>query len=389
MGYTENVKQKLSAVNSTSTPLNTGTTFTGTGELNSFEDVMVTIATDQDGTLYMEFSPDGTNWDSSLIFYYNTARINPPHILVKGYRYYRTRFTNTSASNQTYLRLDTFFGAFNKLTAPINGTLAENYDAIVTRPNDYIHEVTMGKRQGRTAWQKFGYNSDVDAASPEIIASFGGAFNPTTAVLTSAQTFTITYDGTGGGSTDGAGTTGATQLLFYYIDSNYKAATGIHTLETDGSDVTSFTGFGINRVVVYANGGLGWNANDITITGTTSGTIQALIPSLDSVTQQCLFHTQINHNFLLKGIYVNVLKLTKGGNASRVIIKIYSWSRVTNTRYEVFKKTFDTDSINILEFNFQVPLVFGGREVIYMEATTDVDNTSVAGRFIGIEERIS
>lgn len=46
---------------------------------------MVTTATDQNGTIYVEFSPDGgDNIDSTLSFAYDTARINVPHILTVG-----------------------------------------------------------------------------------------------------------------------------------------------------------------------------------------------------------------------------------------------------------------------------------------------------------------
>lgn len=43
-------------VNSTITPLAGSGTFTGTGELNNFPDVMISCQTDVEGTLYFEFS---------------------------------------------------------------------------------------------------------------------------------------------------------------------------------------------------------------------------------------------------------------------------------------------------------------------------------------------
>ena len=389
MGYSENVKQKLSTVNSSTAPLNAGATFTGTGELNKFEDVLIVISTDQVGTLYFEFSQDGTNWDTSLTAKYDPNRINPPHVFVKGYRYYRTRFTNTSASNQTYFRLQTAFGSFNKLTSPINGTLAENFDAAIVRPTDYYSEVAMGKRQGRTVWNKFGFNLDVDV-STEIIASWGGTFDPTTDIMSTAQTFTIAYDTVTGGG-DGSGTTGATQLLIYYIDENYESQIAIHTLSNTGSDVTSFTGLGINRAIVYANGGLGWNRNDITITATTDTTTQAQIPAEESVTQQCIFHTQINHNFLADYMRFKILKPSGGGGGNGFLIG-YSWSRVTNTRYEIFREPYFTSTTSdaIIELTPSQKFVIGGREVLYFVLQDDAgNNTYVSGRFSGVEERVS
>jgi len=373
-----------SSGNSSTTPIDDGNTFTGTAELNSSPDLLVTVATDQNGTLYIDFSVDGTNFDSTLTYAYDTSRINVPHVLVKGSRYVRIRFENDSGSNQTYFRLATYYGAFNKLTSSINSTLAETFDAIAVRPTDYRSEVAMGKRQGRAEVNKFGYNLDVDNGTEEIIASFGGAFDPTTDIIQDAQSFTIAYNN----ATDGEGQTGATSLLVTYIDANYLTQDAIHTLGATGSDETSFTGLGINRAVVLSSGTAATNNNDIDFTATTDGTTQAKIPAGNSVTQQLLFHTQINHTALLEWLYINIVKISSG-NVPVVTIKGYSWSRVTSTVYEIFRETLDTEVENTLQVSPPLPFVLGGREVIYFTADTSINNTSVSGRFSGIEERVS
>ena len=59
MSYTpETPESILSVVNSTSTPLASGATFTGTAELNVYPDVMITVKSDTNGTIYTDFSPD-------------------------------------------------------------------------------------------------------------------------------------------------------------------------------------------------------------------------------------------------------------------------------------------------------------------------------------------
>ena len=68
-------------------------------------------------------------------------------------------------------------------------------------------------------------------------------------------------------------------------------------LGSSGSDVTSFTGLGINRAVCVSFGTAAFNGADITITATTDATTQAQIPVGLNVTQQCIYHTQIGHNF--------------------------------------------------------------------------------------------
>lgn len=374
-------RTEISVNNSTTTALASGATYTGQGELNDAESVMVSLKTDQNGTLYMEFSPDGTNWDSSLSFQYDTTRINPPHILIKGARYYRTRFTNTSDTDQTYFRLQTEFGSHQKLTAPINGTLAENYDALVTRSTDYRYEVAMGKRQGRTTWNQFGYNADIDAAASETIWAAGGTFN----VMTTADTLSVVSSSTN----DTNGGTGANTIIIVGIDENYLSQTEVVTMNGTTPVTTSNQWLGINRVYVYVSGSLDANDGNITISdsGATFGT-QAYISSGESVTQQCIFHTQINHTFLADWLVMNALKVSGGGGSPRITIKGWSYSRFTDTKYEVFRFNIDTSVENTVELKPSQPFTITGREVFYLEASTDTNNTSISCRFSGIEERV-
>lgn len=53
-----------STSNSTTLPLASSATFTGTGEANFLPDVFVVCQTDQDSTLFFDFSIDGVNWST-------------------------------------------------------------------------------------------------------------------------------------------------------------------------------------------------------------------------------------------------------------------------------------------------------------------------------------
>jgi hypothetical protein len=374
------LKAETSVVNSSITPLTSGSTFTGTAELNDISDVLVYVTTDQNGVLYCEFSSDGTNWDTSLSFQYDTARINPPHILVKGPRYFRVRFENNSGSNQTFLRLKTYYGYFNKLTAPINGTLAENYDATVVRPTDYKYEVAMGKRQGRTTWNKFGFNADVDTGGQEIVGSFGGTFN----IMTTADTLDVVSSS----ANDTSAGTGAQSVLISGIDANFSTITEIVTLNGTTPVTTTNSFLGVNRAVVLASGSGGVNAGTITIDDT-SGTVgtQAELPIGSSVTQQAIFHTQISHIFLADWLFINIRRIS-GGGTPRCTVRGFSYSRVTDTTYEIFTYRIDTGRENTVELRPSQPFVIGGREVFYFTCETNVNNTTVSIRFSGIEERV-
>ncbi len=234
-------------------------------------------------------------------------------------------------------------------------------------------------------WHKFGFNDDVDSATPEILASFGGAFDPVTDVITSDQTISISYTP----ASDGSTSTGTRSILFTLVrevDGVLSEVSEVHVLGSSGSDTTSFTARGINRAVVLSNGGLGRNGADIDFE--IGGVIQGQIPAGTGVTQQVIFHTRQNYTFEITGFEINCLKLSGGGTPVVTII-LYSWSRVTETRYEVFKQRVDTGISNELSINFgdETPLRVGGREVFYMEVSTDSNNTAITGRVYGREKR--
>lgn len=336
--------------NTTTTPLAADATFTGDWETNSFSEVMVSCKTDGASTLYFDFSNDMTNVDTFPVQGFAVAaNIHEFHIAVKGPRYFRLRLVNGSDA-QTFLRLYTYFGTFRAANTPLNQGIGLDSDAAGTRPTDFQDEVRRGLRSGVTGWTKFGYRNSISNDTESCIWAATPAL-PT--FLLTASTFTIAYDGTSGGSTDGAGTNGATQMYIYYIDAAGLPAIGAHTLGTDGSDVTTFSGLGINRAVVSASGSDNFNASDITITATTGGSVQAIIPAEGSVTQQAIFFTGANHTGIAPWLHIEVISSNK---AKTVEVKGYVFNRQFETRYEVYRGSIDT-SVN-LEKDVPDPIKF-------------------------------
>lgn len=119
--------------NTSSIALNSSMGYTGTGvDVSAYPSITVAAKTDQNGILYIEFSPDNSNWDSSLS-YVVTANINEVHRLSVTRQYFRVRFTNTSASNQSYFRLQSLLGSQPPLTSTLNSTIQSDADALITR----------------------------------------------------------------------------------------------------------------------------------------------------------------------------------------------------------------------------------------------------------------
>lgn len=102
----------ISTVNSTTSNLGISATFTGTGEQNFFPHVMVSVYADVAGTLYFEYSIDGTNWYRDHPAGHNvSAGVNKTHVEVKGPRYFRCVYTNGGTGQATF-RLKTYYGSF-------------------------------------------------------------------------------------------------------------------------------------------------------------------------------------------------------------------------------------------------------------------------------------
>lgn len=365
---------RLSNINSTSAPLGSSETFTGEWEsVDSYDSISVACKADQDCNLYIDFTSnkdDGIT-ESTLEFDIE-ASVNKVHRLTVTRPYFRVRLVNGTSAMST-LSLSSIKGSHSQLSAPLNLSLSLDSDATAVRPNSFEDEVVIGRRSGVSSFTKFGYREGLTATNgEETIWATSGNFTP----LTSASTFTIAYNNT----TDGLGTTGALTLYIQYIDSNGLAAVANHTLGSTGSDTTSFSGLGINRIAVSSSGSEQTNTNAITITATTGGTTQAYIPALNGVTQQAVYFVGSASRAIVRYLWINCNKLS-GGGSPRVLIKGYVYNRNIATRFEIFRVTIDTNSINIVEINEPVGFSLSPSDVIYFIADTDTNNTIVNIRF--------
>lgn len=374
----------VSAGNSSTAALTAGATFTGSWEdVSAFASVIVAAKTDQDGTFTVQFSPDGVNADSTLTRYYRTAQIEAPHRFTVTRRYCRVTFENTSASDQTELRLQTLYTEGTALNAPSDSTLAQDFDALPTRPTNHNDEVALGRRQGATLWNKFGFNLDVDvASSPEVVASFGGAFSP----LTTASTLSIvsTDAADQGGGTPG---TGLQQVVIRGVDANREAQVEVIALDGTTPVVTTTTWLGINRIEPFLCGSGQTNAGDITATAVTGGAIQAQMPAGGTVTEQNIFFVQAGHTALFKWLRASVARFG-GGTEPVVTLKGWVYSPVANAKILVLQEDIDASiEAHLALAPEECPFPIVGPAVFWLEATTTRDDTRVNARFSLVEHR--
>lgn len=368
----------VSTLNSTSTLLTASSVFTGTGEdVSMYNSVVVAVKTDQDGTFSVQFSNDNTNWDSTLTRYYRTNQIEAPHRFTITRKYCRVVFTNTSASDQTYIRLQTTFGDKSELNAPSDSSLSQDFDATVVRPSDFKYETALGLRQGYTLWNKFGHNLDIDIGT-ESIWSTGGLFVPIVTARTLSVVSTSTADDDGG--------TGANSIIIYGVDANWEAQTVVVTMDGTTPVVTTETWMGINRMAIYLSGSGGVNAGNITATATTEATVQAEIPVGLGTSQHGLFFVQAGHQALMDWLYITLVK-NSGGTQPELTVKCWVTSAVSGSKYEVFRDYIQGAFENHTEIRPSQPFVVGEKSIVDFQATTDQNNTEVSVRFSLIEAR--
>lgn len=122
--------------------ISAGGAFTGEStNVSSYGSVTSALFTDVSGLLKMQFSPDGTNWDSSLSFAVASG-VNEVHRLSVTRKYFRSVFINTSNQSPTFFRLQSLAGSQPILTSTLNSSIQTDADAIISRG------VLMGQTDG-------------------------------------------------------------------------------------------------------------------------------------------------------------------------------------------------------------------------------------------------
>lgn len=372
----------VSRTNSTSDPLDAGLSFTGEWDnVSAFNSVVISVATDQDGTYSIQFSTDGINIDSTLTRYYRTNQIDPPHRFTITRSYARVVFNNTSSSNQTFLRLQTTYGEKSDLNIPLDSTMSQDFDAISVRATDMTTEIALGRRQGAQTWNKFGYNEDIDTANAEVIAEFGGGFDQR---LGNAEVLDISSDNA---ADDSAGT-GVRQLVIFGVGGTSASDRNdiVDVIAMDGTNtVTSNLLFwGVNRMTIFQSGSSDSNVGTITADASVSGNTMATMPAGQGTTQQMIFYVPEGHQFLATWLYLEVVKQS-GGGSPIVNFRGYVYSEVVGSQFEIFRDSIDLSNgeDSVIQLNPGEPFVIGESSILWFEAETTSNNTSVRGRFSG------
>ena len=126
-------KPLVDDLNSTTTPLTDGSTFTGEWVERTTKELIVAIASDQSCSFNIQFSSNASDIEFNGTYTYDPSGINIPRRLVISRKFYRVVITNDSGSDMTYLRSQTSIGSFAPLASKLNAPLNVDQDAEVVR----------------------------------------------------------------------------------------------------------------------------------------------------------------------------------------------------------------------------------------------------------------
>lgn len=276
------VAGEKSTLNSTTSTLGIGATFTGTAEQNDYGYVFASVYSDVAGTLHLDFSTDEstpTNWDSSFSFDV-AAGSNEVQPMLKGGRWFRARFVN-GGIGQTAFRMGVYFlDQIGFVSSPMNSITSLDSAAVRTSSPMPWLQYARGLFGGVTGIKKFGRNSAVGTSFVPV--TMGGVYQ--TPQAASATTVRIKA---GGDANDTAAGTGAREVTVEGLDETFAfVSEAIATAGASASSATTATFTRIFRVYVsgsgtYATASAGSHSGDIVIENGAGGTDWATIDATD------------------------------------------------------------------------------------------------------------
>jgi hypothetical protein len=189
---------------------------------------------------------------------------------------------------------------------------------------DFFFEVSQGNVAGYSSTIISASNPDIDTTE-EDIWNVGGNLT----YLTSADTFRIAA---GGNAADAAAGTGAREVVFVFLDSDYNEVTEvIATAGASASSATSSTGLRFLRAYVSDVGSNGSNVGAITIEAVTAGTTHGLIQAGKGISKSGHYTIPAGKTGYVIGENFSCVKASGGPGSGAAGVQIFGWIRYYDT----------------------------------------------------------
>lgn len=279
---------KISTDNSSSSALGSSGTFTGTYEdTTGYTSLTLTFKRvgNVDCTVYVDFSPDGTNADFTKAYTVATTdTFFQTRQLQVSRKWMRIRVVNgTTAMTEMRLQAKLTRDSFPLISTPNQTVLADADVTLFRQANDAILDLSRSLFAGKRVVQKFGANTDI-GTSYEYITSGGGTTYG--GFLTSAIALRIRA----GDAADDASGAGAREVIISGLDGSFnEQSSTITTAGTSNSSNTTETYIRLNSAYVSSTGTYGGTNTADIIIETTGGTEVLRIPAGYSQSQHAMY----------------------------------------------------------------------------------------------------
>jgi hypothetical protein len=306
---TESALISADGINSTSTVLANGATFTGQSEdVSEYASISIFLYTDQDSSadgFRMELSTDGTNWDRA-----KTATVvggvSHAHNLAMVSRYFRVVYTNGSVT-QTEMRLQVIYHRHRTrdITSGTKQVLSDSDDVTLVRGvNDPYLDISRGLSSDKFSVHIFGEHATVPNGSFEDIWNYGG----TDGTYNWPATDETLRVAAGGNINDTSAGTGARTIQIQYLDANGDEQQDQLTLDgVNASTATSSTARRFLKAWVDTAGAIkSNNTGEIVIENSSTGQVVGSISAGVGESELSMYTVPLGYTAYLTRIEVSV-----------------------------------------------------------------------------------
>lgn len=224
-------------------------TYTSDAMLSKRDGIAFQCFSDVAGTVFLDLSIDGTNWDSTFPVngFAVAAGVPEVHTARVFGRYFRVRYVNGAAA-QSVFRLGVYESNTGQLSAPLNQSYDLDSDSILVRSSFPWLDAARQLITGLTTVKKFGRNPSVGTSYVPVC--LGGFYR--TPQSGSATTLRIKA---GGNANDTAAGTGAREVTIIGTDENFnEVSEAVATAGASASASTTTTFTRIYRAFVSSSG---------------------------------------------------------------------------------------------------------------------------------------
>lgn len=218
--------------------------------------------------------------------------------------------------------------------------------------------------------RKFGRNDDIDSGIEEDIWDSGGVKS----ILTSAETMSVVSTS----ANDDLNGSGAWYVQVGGLDSDYNLVTETVTMDGLTPVITTTQFIAVNRVRSVFHGSGQSNAGAITVTGTSSSSLQATIPATNCISQQTHFTVPAGYTCFTTNIVITMYRGgSTGSGARRGEVDQMVYVPDANAQYRTLRYGMSNDGQSFVSNNnllSQTP----AKSTLWFKANAESNNTGVS-----------